>query len=189
MIFEKLKSIFPFVILIIFSNSLKNCTSHSQNDNNDSLAGMYRLYRIEEQDSNGVWRQSDWAKGGDGYIIYDGLGHMVVQIVPKGYKDFKWLSEEKALDEKVVQQKTDSMSLSELKAAVLEFSSNYVYVADYFINDTSNIISHKRLTSTIPSIWNTDVKRKFSFSGDTLILRNPSANRILKWIRQNKIRA
>ena len=145
---------------------------------------MYKLYRIEEQDSTGIWRQSDWAKGGEGYIVYDGLGHMAVQIIPNGYKDFKWLSEESALNGKVVQQKTDSMSLGELKAAVSEFASNYVYVANYSIDDTSNIITHKRLTSTIPSIWNTDVKRKFSFSGDTLILRNPNANRVLKWIRQ-----
>lgn len=184
MTLAKIKSIAKLVFLIITSNSFTNCTSHSSSDNNKSLAGMYKLYRIEEQDSSGKWNESDWAKGGEGYIIYDGLGHMAVQIIPNGYKDFKWLSEEQALNEKVVQQKADSMSLEELKATVSEFASNYVYVANYSIDDTSKLITHRRLTSTIPSIWNTEVKRKFSFNGDTLILRNPTANRILKWVRQ-----
>ena len=76
------------------------------------------------------------------------------------------------------------MSLTELKAAVAEFSSNYVYVANYTIDDTANIVTHERITSTIPSIWGTEVKRKFSFSGDTLILINPAVNRRLTWVRQ-----
>jgi Lipocalin-like domain len=76
------------------------------------------------------------------------------------------------------------MSLTELKAAVTEFSSYYVYVANYTIDDTANIVTHERITSTIPSIWGTEVKRKFSFSGDTLILINPTVNRRLTWVRQ-----
>lgn len=171
------------LLLIPISIVFINCKTNLQSNTKDNLAGMYKLYLIEEQDSTGTWKESDWAKGGDGYIIYDGLGHMAVQIIPNGYKDFKWLSEEQALNKRIVEQKTDSMSTNDLKAAVSEFASNYVYVADYSISDT-NVITHRRLTSTIPAIWNTDVKRKFSFNGDTLILRNPNANRILKWVRQ-----
>ncbi len=76
------------------------------------------------------------------------------------------------------------MSLTELKAAVTEFSSNYVYFKNYTIDDTTNIVTHNRLISTIPAIWGTEVKRKFSFSGDTLILINPVVNRRLTWLRQ-----
>jgi hypothetical protein len=84
------------------------------------------------------------------------------------------------------------MSLQDLKAAVMNFSSNYVYVADYSVNATANIITHKRISSSIPSIWGTNVKRAFTFSGDTLILlaSNKSSlkvlnvNRKLKWVRQ-----
>jgi len=96
----------------------------------------------------------------------------------------KWLNEEQALDEKILKEKIDSMPVAELKVAVAEFSSNYVYVAHYTIDDTADIITHHRLTSTIPAIWGTAVKRKFSFSGDTLILINPVVNRRLIWIRQ-----
>ena len=76
------------------------------------------------------------------------------------------------------------MSLQDLKAAVMNFSSNYVYVADYSVNDTANIITHKRISSSIPSVWGTEVKRAFTFSGDTLILKVLNVNRRLKWVRQ-----
>jgi len=160
------------------------CSNQSANDRNKMLAGMYKLYTIESRDSAGSWIKSGWANGGESYIVYDGLGHMAVQITPKGYRDFKWLNEEQALDDKILKDKIDSMSITELKAAVTEFSSNYVYVANYTIDDTTDIITHQRLTSTIPAIWGTEVKRKFSFSGDTLILINPIVNRRLIWIRQ-----
>ena len=153
-------------------------------DKNNILAGMYKLYKIESQDSAGIWKESGWANGGESYIVYDGLGHMAVQITPKGYKDFKWLDEEQAIDENIVKEKTDSMSLPELKAAVAEFASNYVYVANYTVDDAANIVTHKRITGTIPKVWGTEVKRKFSFSGDTIILKPLTVNRRLIWIRQ-----
>ena len=171
---------------------MTRCSNQSKNSKEVSLAGMYKLLIIENQDSTGVWHEDSWAKGGESYIIYDGLGHMAVQITPKGYKDFKWLGELESINENFVKQKVDSMSLQDLKAAVMNFSSNYVYVADYSVNDTANIINHKRISSSIPSIWGTTVKRAFTFSGDTLILlaSNKSSlkvlnvNRRLKWVRQ-----
>jgi hypothetical protein len=173
----------PFILLFV-TIYLASCSNHSQIDNNKALAGMYKLYTIESQDSTEAWIESEWANGGESYIVYDGLGHMAVQITPKGYRDFKWLNEEQTLDEKILKEKIDGMSLTELKAAVAEFSSNYVYVANYTINDSANVVTHKRITGTIPSIWGTEVKRKFSFSGDTLILINPTVNRRLTWVRQ-----
>jgi hypothetical protein len=160
------------------------CSGSAKKDKNGMLAGMYKLHTIETQDTSGTWLRSGWANGGESYILYDGLGHMAVQITPKGYRDFKWLSEEQALDEKLLKEKIDSMPVADLKAAVTEFSSNYVYVANYTIDDTADIITHHRLTSTVPAIWGTEVKRKFSFSGDTLILINPVVSRRLIWIRQ-----
>ena len=51
---------------------------------------------------------------------------MAVQITPKGYKDFNWLTETESINEKVVRRKVEAMSLPELQAAVVEFSSSYV---------------------------------------------------------------
>lgn len=184
MTFSESKNMPRILISLIATLSLTACSNHSQSDKNKTLAGMYKLYSIQSQDSTGVWRESGYGNGGESYIIYDGLGHMAVQITPKGYSDFKWLNEEQALNEKILKAKIDSMSLTELKAAVTEFSSNYVYFANYTLDDTTNIVTHNRLISTIPAIWGTEVKRKFSFSGDTLILINPVVNRRLTWLRQ-----
>ena len=47
---------------------------------------MYKLYIIENKDSSDVWRQQEWGKGGEGYIVYDGKGHMGVHITSKVIK-------------------------------------------------------------------------------------------------------
>jgi hypothetical protein len=164
---------------------LASCGGKKQMDRNSQLDGMYKLSIIENQDSSGVWQVQEWGKGGDGYIVYDGKGHMAVQITPKGYKDYVWLDEESSINGDKVKEKTDSMSVDELKGAVREFVSNYVYVANYTIEDTADIVIHHRISSTIPLIWGTTVRRSFSFDGDTLILKNLNVNRRLKWIRQN----
>ena len=173
-------TIFLFLALFFVSG----CLRRPQGSTGPALAGMYKLVIIEHQDSTSRWQEESWARGGDSYIVYDGLGHMAVQITPKGYKDFNWLTETESINEKVVRRKVDSMSLKELKAAVVEFSSSYVYVADYSIDYSANVVTHKRVSSSIPSVWGTEVKRSFSFSGDTLILRVLNANRRLKWLRQ-----
>ena len=175
-----MKSLIVFTAIILLSG----CTTKQPVDINSELAGMYKLLIIENQDSSGAWNEQEWGKGGDGYIIYDGKGHMAVQITPKGYKDFQWLDEESSINEDKVKEKTDSMSVDELKAAVREFVSNYVYTASYSIEDSADVVIHHRISSTIPAIWGTTVRRSFSFSGDTLILKNLNVNRRLKWIRQ-----
>ena len=164
---------------------LISCANKKQTDTNSQLAGMYKLLIIENQDSSGTWHEQEWGKEGDGYIVYDGKGHMAVQITPKGYRDFQWLDEESSINQTEVKEKTDSMSVDELKAAVREFVSNYVYTASYAIEDSADVVIHHRISSTIPAIWGTTVRRSFSFSGDTLILKNLNVNRRLKWIRQN----
>jgi Lipocalin-like domain len=181
---NKIRNVAALFTLTFHTIGFFACSGPEKKDNNKMLAGMYKLHTIESQDSTGSWKKSGWANGGESYIVYDGLGHMAVQITPKGYRDFKWLTEEQALDEKILEEKIDSMPVAELRAAVTEFSSNYVYVANYTIDEGTDIITHHRLTSTVPAIWGTEVKRKFSFSGDTLTLINPVVSRRLIWIRQ-----
>ncbi len=172
----KKEDITTLTSLIIYTFFLTSCSHYIPTDKSKILAGMYKMYSIQSQDSTGIWKESGVANGGESYILYDGLGHMAVQITPKGYKEFNWLDEEDALNPKRFQEKIDSMSVSELKQAVTYFASNYVYVANYSIDKVFNIVTHERLIGTIPSIWGTEVKRKFSFSGDTLILINPVVN-------------
>jgi hypothetical protein len=153
-------------------------------DKKAGLAGMYRLYISENMDSSGVWRIDPWTKGGDGYIVYDGLGHMAVHITRKGYNDYQWLPEEQSLRDEFIDKKLDSMSQEELKQAVKAFSSSYVYVGNYKIEDTADVVVHERLSTSIHSPRGSTVRRSFVFSGDTIILRVLDGNRRLKWIKQ-----
>ena len=171
-------------ILLIILVLISACTDKSKPNRNAQLAGMYKLYIAENADSNGVWHEDPWTKGGTGYIVYDGLGHMAVHITRQGYNDFKWLPEEESLRLERINQKLDSMSTEELKAAVRAFSSSYVYVGNYTVEDTIDVVQHHRISTSIHSPLGSIVRRAFTFSGDTIILRVLNGNRRLKWIKQ-----
>ena len=103
MTFSENRNIKGELIFLFTTFFLISCSNPSQTEKNKILAGMYKLYGIQSQDSTGVWKEAGWANGGESYIIYDGLGHMALQITPKGYKDFKWLNEEESLDARTFQ--------------------------------------------------------------------------------------
>lgn len=163
---------------------LSACSEPGPVDKRSQFSGMYKLYISENVDSNGVWQEDPWTKGGTGYIVYDGKGHMAVHITRKGYNDYAWLPEEQSLRDEFINQKLDSMSTEELKEAVRAFSSSYVYAGNYTIEDTADVIKHERLSTSIHSKRGSTVRRGFSFSGDTVILTVLDGNRRLKWIRQ-----
>lgn len=172
------------IIFYISLLHLIGCVSRSTSGPGEQLAGLYKMYAIQSQDHTGAWKESGVANGGESYIIYDGLGHMAVQIMPKGYETFQWMEEEDALNKEKFRARVDGMSVRELKEAVSLFASNYTYVANYKVDPSENEVTHQRLIGSIPAIWGTEVKRRLSFSGDTLILLNPLVNRRLTWIRQ-----
>jgi hypothetical protein len=171
-------------IVFIIPVCLFACTDTSKPDRNRLLAGMYKLYIAENADSNGVWHEDPWTKGGTGYIVYDGIGHMAVHITRQGYNNYKWLSEEESLRDEKINQKLDSMPTEELKEAVRAFSSSYVYAGNYTVEDTIDVVKHHRISTSIHSPVGSTVRRGFTFSGDTIILRVLNGNRRLKWIKQ-----
>lgn len=170
--------------LFIAGGMLLGCSENKTIDKRSRLAGMYKLYIAENADSNGVWREDPWTKGGTGYIVYDGMGHMAVHITRKGYNDYKWLPEEESLHDEKINQLLDSMSTDELKDAVRAFASSYVYAGNYTIEDTTDVVKHERISTSIHSPIGSIVRRAFSFSSDTIILRVLNGNRRLKWIKQ-----
>ena len=169
---------------LFFSVLVSACTDKLKSNRNALLAGMYKLYIAENADSNGVWQEDPWTKGGTGYILYDGLGHMAVHITRQVYNDFKWLPEEESLRPEKINKKLDSMSTKELKEAVRAFSSSYVYAGNYSVEDSIDVVKHHRISTSIHSPVGSTVRRAFSFSGDTIILRVLNGNRRLKWIKQ-----
>ncbi len=74
------------LILVIGIFSLLACQSTAKQSVHDQFRGLWKLYIIEAKDSTGIWQEFHWNKGGDSYILYDGLGHMSVQITPKDYR-------------------------------------------------------------------------------------------------------
>ena len=175
------KIAFYFLITFLFAIS---CSEKKTTDKRSLVTGMYKLYVSENQDSAGNWHEDPWTKGGTGYIVYDGLGHMAVHITRQGYNDFEWLPEEESLQDEKVNQRLDSLSTEELKTAVRAFASSYVYAGNYFIDDTADVINHHRISTSIHSPVGSTVRRAFSFSGDTIILKILNGNRRLKWIKQ-----
>lgn len=154
------------------------CEDPKVHPGHEKFRGLWKLYIIEYKDSTGVWREYDWNKGGDSYILYDGLGHMSVQITPEGYKD------------KVVKfpaTNIDSLTTEELRNDLRVYASNYVYTASCGIIEEEQIIEHHRLSHTFPQDWGAVVQRKFEFKGDTLFLMpvEPQNPLKLKWIKQH----
>jgi hypothetical protein len=170
--------------LLIITVSLVGCSADKNADKRSRLAGMYKLYISENQDSAGNWHEDPWTIGGTGYIVYDGVGHMAVHITRKGYNDYKWLPEEQSLRDEFINKKLDSMSTEELKEAVRAFASSYLYAGNYSIEDTVDVVKHERISTSIHSLRGSTVRRAFTFSGDTIILRVLNGNRRLKWIKQ-----
>jgi hypothetical protein len=153
--------------------------------NNSILAGMYKLSQIENFDTaTKQWKADDLGKDGDSYIIYDGVGHMAVHITSKGYKDFNWLPERQATNKAFLDHYIDSMPSEQLRPALKEFTSSFVYTANYSVDNDSGIVTHNRLSSSVPSVWGTQAKRRFAISGDTVILTFMDGSKRLKWLKQ-----
>jgi hypothetical protein len=146
------KLLFALFMLLPFSA----CRNNEQT-NDSKFNGTWKLDKIETLDKeSGKWFYDSTFTGWTGYIIYDGQGHMGVQITPKGYKDFD------------VIRNLDSLNNDGLKELVKFYKSSWVYFAEYKI--TNNTIEHKRLSATEPKDWGTVLTRDFEFRNDTLIL-------------------
>lgn len=157
-----------FLLLTVFA-----CTS-TDPKNDPRFHGMWKLDIFETYDSiSGTWSRWETPNYHDGYILYDGKGHMAVHLSPKGYKDFD------------LSENVDSLDMEGLKERLKFFETNYVYFAD--IETEDNFIEHHRLSATDPKNWGTVVTRDFEFKNDTLIL---SAREIiggnklrLRWVK------
>jgi len=157
------------ILVAIFS-----CTSKQTID--DKFNGTYKLDKFESFDSvSGKWIADRWrGKDADGFIQYDGKGHMSVHLYPRDYKDFD------------TNKNIDSLDHESLKELTRFYQSNFVYFADYkIINDST--IEHKRVSATEPKNWGTILTRGYEFRNDTLILtaheKLENKKMRLRWIK------
>jgi hypothetical protein len=119
------------------------------------------------------WTADTTRIGYTGFIMYDGVGHMSVQLLPRNYKNLKTNFD------------IDTLNLEYLKLLTQLYSSNYVYFANYSLSDT--MVEHKIVSATDPSHCGNLLRRKFQFNNDTLIL-TPKVSKgdqqlRLKWIK------
>ena len=160
-------------ILLILSIAalLIGCNQKNKETAINRFSGLWSLYIMEQQDSvTGEW--SEWRNGMQGYILYDDKDNMSVHLTTKGYEDTE-------LRFPIFE---DTISNEALK----HLTNSYVYFAKYTIDEEQNVVEHARISHSNPGMWNEVVKRRFTFSGDTLTLQpleERSSNLRLKWIK------
>jgi hypothetical protein len=140
----------------------------------EAIRGMWKLDKVEAyDDKTASWNDNTPYANSNGYILYDGIGHMGVHIIPHGYENFD------------TSMAADSLSAEKTAALMKFYQSNFVYFADYEIG--TNTISHKRLTATEPVNWGSVLTRDVEFRGDTLLLtskENVLGKKLrLHWVR------
>ena len=142
----------------------------------DKFNGRWTLGIVEVQtDSISKWKpRQDHYKNRQGFIIYDGKGGMGVHHVTENYEKYEFEGN----------GGLDSLTAKDLR----HLADNFVYFGKYRVNDSLKIIEHHIESGNFQTMWGSVAKRKYLFTGDTLIL-NPITNRYpktrLKWIKLN----
>lgn len=160
-----------YLILIAL---LISCKAENDQSDFDKFSGRWSLSIVEAKDdsiSNWEPRQGHY-RNRKGFIIYDGRGGMGVHHVTEDYDSYKFEGA----------GGLDSLTAKDLR----HLADNFVYFGKYRVNDSLKIIEHHIESANFQNMWGTIAKRKYVFSGDTLIL-SPITNRYpksrLKWIR------
>lgn len=161
------------LLILSISTLLIGCNHKNKDAHINRFSGLWSLYVMEQQDSvTEEW--NEWRNGMQGYILYDDKDNMALHLTTKGYEntDLRFPNF------------VDSISTDALK----HLTNSYVYFAKYTIDEKQNIVEHARISHSNPEMWNEVVRRRFTFSGDTLTLQpieKKTAGLRLKWIRDS----
>lgn len=151
-----IKSLFTVITVVLLASCSPEIKKTAvESDQNEPIEGLWKLHVMEVKDSLDNWQE--WRGGMKGFLLYDGDGHMALHLMPKNY-------EKTTL---AFPNFTDTISLEALKY----ITNNYNYFGTYTIDYDSSIVSHYKISHSNPSEWYTTARRRFSFSGDTLIVK------------------
>lgn len=162
-----------FLFLLLMACLSYGCNKETEQTEPNKFSGLWSLYIVEQINSEtGEW--GEWRKEMQGYILYDDKNNMAVHLTTKGYEetDLRFPSFE------------DSISIEALKY----LTNSYVYFAKYTVDEEQKVVEHARISHSNPGQWNAVVKRRYTFSGDTLILQpleEEDAGLRLKWIKES----
>lgn len=160
------------IMFLLAAGLLYGCHHVSDQKPTNEFSGLWSLYTMEELNADtGKW--SEWRNGMQGYILYDDNNNMSVHLTTKGYQntDLRFPNF------------TDTISIEALK----HLTGSYVYFARYTVDENEQVVEHARFSHSNPALWHEKVKRRFTFSGDTLILQpleKKNAGLRLKWIKE-----
>ena len=138
-----------------------------------TITGLWKLESMKVRDTpTNTW--SDYKGGMDGYLLYDGNGHVALHLYEKGY--------EKAGME--FPNFNDSIPLEALKY----ITKSYYYMGNYKVSEADSIVSHFKLSHSNPSEFGLTAERRFYFNGDTLVMQpveRKNSKLRLKWLKEN----
>jgi len=159
------------LMLLLIAVVLFSCKQETKLKETNKFSGLWSLHIMEQQDSiTGKW--NEWRNGMQGYILYDDRDNMAIHLMVKGYENV------------TIQfpNFVDTVSIEALK----HLTQSYVYFAKYTVFKDENTVEHARISHSNPGQWNQVVRRKYTFSGDTLTLEpieEQYAGLRLKWIK------
>lgn len=165
---------FTYIFLSLIILLVYNCGGIKEQSTTEKFQGMWKLDKFETFDVEmNSWIVDSTRIGHTGFIIYDGKGHMSVQLLPMGYKNLNTNID------------LDTLSIDSLQELTDLYASNYVYFANYKLTDSA--VEHTIVSASDPSHCGQTLIRNFEFKNDTLILTPRiagSENKLrLKWIK------
>ncbi|MDY7393855.1 lipocalin-like domain-containing protein [Aureibaculum sp. 2210JD6-5] len=160
-------------IIVIMTVLFVGCNQKNEEIESNPFSGLWSLHIMEQQDSiTGVWNK--WRNGMQGYILYDANDNMALHLTTKGYEK--------------TELRFPNFNDTIPNEALKHLTNSYVYFAKYTIDEKEGIVEHARISHSNPGDWNKVVKRRFTFSGDTLILQpveKSNSGLRLKWIKES----
>ncbi len=147
-----------YICLCLLISLAASCQREKELSDFDKFTGRWTLYIVEIQaDSASNWKpRQDHYRNRKGFILYDGRGGMGVHHVTEDYDKYKFEGS----------GGLDSLTFEDLR----HLADNFVYFGKYKVNDSLKVVEHHIESTNFQNRWGTVAKRKYFFSGDTLIL-------------------
>lgn len=122
------------------------------------LQGTWRLVSIDERDAEGKSvTPVDYGPEPIGLLMYDATGHMAAQAMRR---DRPRLA-------------SDDVHLATPELAKTAFCGYGAYFGTYTVDEKAGIVTHHVQGSLIPNWEGGDQRRRFTLSGNTLVLEPP----------------
>lgn len=151
----------PFVALTLGALGLALATARpaEKPPTTNRLVGTWRLVSIEERRADGQRvTPLDYGPEPVGILMYDATGHMAAQAMRRGRPRFG----------------SDDVHLAPPEKAKTAFVGYNAYFGTYTVDERQGVVIHHVEASLIPDWEGTDQRRRFTLSGDTLILEPPA---------------